>query len=330
RSVLRQDPDVILVGEIRDNETARVAFQAAQTGHLVLSTLHTNDSAATVTRLVDLGIEPYVISSSVNLIMAQRLARRVCQSCGASTDLGDDVAQNLRVSATHPGYRRGAGCPACRQSGYAGRVGIYEIVPISGTIARMIESGAAESAIRQQARVEGFSTLTQDAMQKLNGGMTSGEEILRVVQIASNEVQCEGCQRTFAEGQAKCPHCGAGAATTAPAAAGAAPAARSFKALVVDDNADIRTIVQAVLQSANLGLTVVTAQDGIEGIEPATTEHPDIVILDVSMPDMDGFEVCRRLRADPRTTSIPVLILTANGGEAHVTTGFGVGADDYV
>jgi type IV pilus assembly protein PilB len=327
RSVLRQDPDVILVGEIRDNETARVAFQAAQTGHLVLSTLHTNDSAATVTRLIDLGIEPYVISSSVNLIMAQRLARRVCQSCGVSTDLSDDVAQNLRVQATHPGYRRGAGCPACRQSGYAGRVGIYEIVPISGTIARMIESGAAESTVRQQARVEGFSTLTQDAMQKLNGGMTSGEEILRVVQIASNEVQCEACQRTFAEGQAKCPHCGA--AVTTPAAAGAAPV-RSFKALVVDDNADIRTIVQAVLQSANLGLTVVTAQDGIEGIELATTEQPDIVILDVSMPDMDGFEVCRRLRADPRTASTPVLILTANGGEAHVTAGFGVGADDYV
>ena len=118
RSVLRQDPDVILVGEIRDNETARVAFQAAQTGHLVLSTLHTNDAAATVTRLIDLGIEPYVISSSVNLIMAQRLARRVCQSCGLPTDLGDDVVQALRIQAKHPGTGA-ARAVGGRQSGYA-------------------------------------------------------------------------------------------------------------------------------------------------------------------------------------------------------------------
>ena len=306
RSVLRQDPDVILVGEIRDEETARVAFQAAQTGHLVLSTLHTNDAAATITRLVDLGIEPYVIASSVNLIMAQRLARRVCQSCGVSTDLSADVVQALRVPAQHPGYRRGAGCPACRQSGYAGRVGIYEIVPISGTVARMVESGAAESAVRQQARTEGFSTLAHDAMQKLEAGMTSGEEILRVVQIASDQG----------------PVAAAGAAPSSPT--------RSFKALVVDDNADLRSIVSAVLQSAGLGLTVVTAQDGVEAMELVATEHPDIVILDVSMPNIDGFEVCQRLRADPRTAALPILMLTAQGGEAHVTTGLGVGADDYV
>ncbi len=334
RSVLRQDPDVILVGEIRDHETAKVAFQAAQTGHLVLSTLHTNDSAATVSRLVDLGIEPYLIANSVNLIMAQRLARRVCQSCGVPADLDGDVVQALRVSAKHPAYRRGEGCPACRQSGYAGRVGLYEIVPINGTIARMIESGTSESAVRSQARAEGYSTLTQDAVQKLTTGMTTGEEILRVVQIATEEARCEACQKTYAAGNTSCPHCGASPGT--PVAAGApTPAAtatptRSFRALVVDDNADIRNIVRAVLQSANLGLTVVTAQDGIEAVELAARDRPDIVILDVSMPDMDGFEVCRRLRADMKTAFVPVLMLTANGGEAHVTAGFGAGADDYV
>jgi type IV pilus assembly protein PilB len=334
RSVLRQDPDVILVGEIRDTETARVAFQAAQTGHLVLSTLHTNDSASTVSRLVDLGIEPYLIASSVNLIMAQRLARRVCQSCGVAAELGDDAVQALRVPAKHPAYRRGAGCPACRQSGYAGRVGIYEIVPISGTIARMIENAATESTVRSQARTEGFSTLTQDAIQKLTTGMTTGEEIMRVVQIASEEGRCEACQKTYAVGQATCHHCGAStvSATTSPSSTTAAATAptRSFRALVVDDNADIRNIVRAVLQAANLGLSVMTAQDGIEAIELAARDRPDIVILDVSMPDMDGFEVCRRLRADVKTAFVPVLMLTANGGEAHVTEGFGAGADDYV
>ena len=333
RSVLRQDPDVILVGEIRDNETAKVAFQAAQTGHLVLSTLHTNDSAATVSRLVDLGIEPYLIASSVNLIMAQRLARRVCQSCGVAAELGDEVVQALRVPAKHPGYRRGEGCPACRQSGYAGRVGIYEIVPISGPIARMIESGASESTVRSQARAEGFSTLTQDSMQKLHTGMTTGEEILRVVQIATEEVRCEACQKSYSTGQTSCPHCGASTVSAPASTTSSAPSAsptRSFKALVVDDNADIRNIVRAVLQSANLGLTVLTAQDGIEAMELAARDRPDIVILDVSMPDMDGFEVCRRLRADMKTAFVPVLMLTANGGEAHVTAGFGAGADDYV
>jgi type IV pilus assembly protein PilB len=331
RSVLRQDPDVILVGEIRDTETAKVAFQAAQTGHLVLSTLHTNDSAATVSRLVDLGIEPYLIASSVNLIMAQRLARRVCQSCGVPAELPDEAAQSLRVPAKHPAYRRGEGCPACRQSGYAGRVGIYEIVPISGTIGRMIESGAAESAVRSQARTEGFSTLAQDAIQKLTTGMTTAEEILRVVQIAADEARCEACQKAYAVGPASCPHCGASTASAAPSpTTAAASPTRSFKALVVDDNADIRNIVRAVLQAANLGLSVLTAQDGIEAVEIAVRDRPDIVILDVSMPDMDGFEVCRRLRADMKTAFVPVLMLTANGGEAHVTAGFGAGADDYV
>jgi type IV pilus assembly protein PilB len=334
RSVLRQDPDVILVGEIRDQETARIAFQAAQTGHLVLSTLHTNDSAATITRLIDLGIEPYVIASSVNLIMAQRLARRVCQSCATVCEQSDDLVQMLHVPASHPGYRRGQGCSACRQSGYASRVGIYEVVPISGTVARLIESGAAESAVRQQARQEGLSTLTQDAVAKLTNGITTGDDILRVIQIATGETVCGSCQRGYSESATKCPFCGAstsaGASQPTTTAQATGTPARSFKALVVDDNADIRNIVRIVIQAANLGLTVITAQDGIEAVELADLERPDIVILDVSMPDMDGFEVCRRLRADPRTAFVPILMLTANGGEAHVTAGFGAGADDYV
>jgi CheY-like chemotaxis protein len=275
--------------------------------------------------------------------MAQRLARRVCQSCGMPAEQGDDVVQALRVPAKHPGYRKGDGCSACRHSGYAGRVGIYEIVPISGSIARLIEGGSPESVIRQQARTEGFSTLTHDATQKLTSGMTTGEDILRVVQIAVAEQRCESCGKTFAEGQASCLHCGTTVASASTSSeptmvSSGAPAApqtnamprRNFKALVVDDNADIRNIVRAVLQSANLGLQVVTAQDGIEAVELASQERPDIVILDISMPDMDGFEVCRRLRADVRTAFVPVLMLTANAGEQHMTAGFGAGADDYV
>jgi CheY-like chemotaxis protein len=278
----------------------------------------------------------------VNLVMAQRLARRVCPACGATADQADETVKALRVPAKHPGYRRGEGCPACRHSGYAGRVGIYEVVPMVGAIGRLIESGAPESSMRQQARMEGFDTLIQDAMNKLNAGMTTGEELLRVIQVNAEDVRCGACGKGFSEGQLVCPYCGA--STSAPAAAGPAPKAetaaspaamptareRSYKALVVDDNADIRTIVAAVLQAANLGLKVVTAQDGFEALDLAGTERPDIVILDISMPDMDGFEVCRQLRADPKTAATPVLMLTANDGETHVTQGFGVGADDYV
>jgi hypothetical protein len=201
RSVLRQDPDVILVGEIRDQETARIAFQAAQTGHLVLSTLHTNDAAATITRLIDLGVEPYVVSSSVNLILAQRLVRQVCPECSAPYEPGRDAVALLGLERVAGRLRRGVGCPACRQ-GYAGRLGVYEVVPISPTLGRLIESGAGESALRQAARSEGFGGLQDDAVAKLLAGATTAEEVLRVVQVTAEAASEERCAPAAAEAPA--------------------------------------------------------------------------------------------------------------------------------
>src|SRR6185369_8084601 len=136
RSVLRQDPDVILVGEIRDAETANIAFQAAQTGHLVLSTLHTNDAAATLTRLIDLSVEPYVVASSLHLVIAQRLVRRVCSKCAQPETPDEALLQQfpaLRAAAAAGPTRRGRGCTACRQTGFEGRVGVYETLALTPT-----------------------------------------------------------------------------------------------------------------------------------------------------------------------------------------------------
>lgn len=147
-SSLRQDPDVILVGEIRDQETARIALQAAQTGHLVLSTLHTDDAPSAITRLQDMGIEPYVIGSALIGVIAQRLVRRLCSKCRAAYSPSADILKALNLpdnDASWPVYRA-VGCPECRQVGYRGRTGIYEIMDINGRIARMISQQADENA----------------------------------------------------------------------------------------------------------------------------------------------------------------------------------------
>jgi type IV pilus assembly protein PilB len=360
RSVLRQDPDVILVGEIRDQETAHIACQAAQTGHLVLSTLHTNDWASTVTRLVDLGIEPFALASSLNLIVAQRLVRRVCPSCSATFTPTEDVLAPLRLEPGRGEFRHGMGCQACRQSGYAGRLGVYEVVPITPAIGKLIEAGAGESALRQQARAEGCTMLLEDALQKLTTGVTTPDEVLRVVQVNVTAPRCPGCQKEIAEEYAACPHCGhvlrarcgtcakplntewvtcpycggkpekMGAAAARAAEAAPAFQKRTFKALVVDDQPDLRHLVRLALERSDLGLTVITAQDGNEALSLVDIERPDVVILDVAMPGMDGFEVCRRLRADIRTTFVPILMLTANDSADYVTQGFSAGSDDYI
>ena len=181
RSIVRQDPDIILVGEIRDRETAEIAIESALTGHLVFSTLHTNDAAGAITRLQDMGIDTYLISSSVLAVMAQRLVRRVCKHCAQEQPLQETEAQLLRIDlAEHPTLMRGIGCDRCGQTGYRGRVGIYELMLISDDIRHTISEGGDANAIRAQALKEGMRTLRQDALKKLYQGVTTPEEIVRV------------------------------------------------------------------------------------------------------------------------------------------------------
>jgi type IV pilus assembly protein PilB len=179
RSILRQDPDLILVGEIRDAETAEIAFQAALTGHLVLSTLHTNDAAGALTRMVDMNVEPFLIASSVIGILAQRLVRRVCDRCRTSYTPTPEVLARLGI-ATGTKFAHGAGCPACSKRGFRGRLGIYELLIPSTDTRRMVMDKRSAEEIKARALTEGMKTLRDDAIAKAHAGLTTPEEVLRV------------------------------------------------------------------------------------------------------------------------------------------------------
>ena len=187
RTILRQDPDIIMVGEIRDRETAEIAIQSSLTGHLVFSTLHTNDSASAVTRLLDMGVEPFLISSSVLAMMAQRLVRVLCQRCrepyAATPEALREIGVTEALLAAHGGqiYRQ-RGCEACRNTGYRGRMGIYELLPIDDVIRPLIMQQANAHAIKAAAMERGLQTLMQDGALKVLQGLTTMEELLRVTQ----------------------------------------------------------------------------------------------------------------------------------------------------
>jgi type IV pilus assembly protein PilB len=184
RSLLRQDPDVIMIGEIRDNETARIAVQAALTGHLVLSTLHTNDAASSVTRLVNIGIEAYLIAASLNGVLAQRLVRRICDKCKEPYQIPEHMQKYVERAGVSPDQlMHGKGCDHCRGSGYVGRVGIYEFLVIDDMFRDMINKDPSVSNMRRVFRDSGRNTLFDDGIIKVQQGLTTLEEVLRVTEI---------------------------------------------------------------------------------------------------------------------------------------------------
>lgn len=184
RSLLRQDPDVIMIGEIRDNETARIAVQAALTGHLVLSTLHTNDAASSVTRLVNIGIDPYLIAASLNAAVAQRLVRKICSKCRQSYHVPDNMRKHLeRAGVDINSLIHGAGCDACRGSGYAGRVGIFEMLVVDDKFREIINHDSSVANMRRAFRESGRDTLFDDGIKKIAQGITTIDEVLRVTEV---------------------------------------------------------------------------------------------------------------------------------------------------
>jgi type IV pilus assembly protein PilB len=187
RAILRQDPDIVMVGEIRDRETAEIAIQAAMTGHLVLSTLHTNDAASAFTRLIDMGIEPFLISSSVIGVMAQRLARHICPKCKEGYPAPPDAARRLSEEfavVSEVTLYRGAGCDNCRRTGYKGRIGVYELLTVTDRVRELVVARASSNVIKDAARQEGFRTMRRDGAQKVLEGQSTIEEMLRVVYVA--------------------------------------------------------------------------------------------------------------------------------------------------
>lgn len=188
RSFLRQDPDVMMVGEIRDLETAEIAIRAALTGHLVFSTVHTNDSASTITRMIDQGVEPYLVSSSLVLVIAQRLVRTFCKHCRTQQPASEEDKAKLRKVGLDPSEMNnmvhyGPGCDECFQSGYAGRTAIYEFMPIDETTRTEVMEGATATQIKRSAVSRGMITLREDGRTKIREGLTSADEVLRVTQM---------------------------------------------------------------------------------------------------------------------------------------------------
>jgi type IV pilus assembly protein PilB len=183
RSFLRQDPDVILVGETRDLETAQIAIRAALTGHLVFTTLHTNDCPSTIARLIDMGVPNFLVASSLQLILAQRLGRKVCKQCREPYDSNEDMLVPYGHVATGVGktqFFKGKGCPACNHTGMKGRVAIYEVMPISEELRDLILKNGSTAELRSMAQAQGMKTLRQSGLLKVLDGTTTLDEVLRV------------------------------------------------------------------------------------------------------------------------------------------------------
>jgi len=187
RAFLRQDPNIIMVGEIRDLETGGIAIKAALTGHLVMSTLHTNDTASTVTRLIDMGLEPFNVASALNLVSAQRLARRICPSCVVETSYLEEFLSSAKIPldwAANQTFLKGEGCDACGGSGYKGRCGFYEVMIMSTALRKAIMQEASTDEIRDLARAEGMLTLREDGLKKVERGMTTLDEVVKETTVA--------------------------------------------------------------------------------------------------------------------------------------------------
>jgi general secretion pathway protein E len=187
RSVLRQDPNVILIGEIRDLETAEIAIQASLTGHLVFSTLHTNDAASAITRLVDMGVEPFLVASSLVAVLAQRLVRVLCKDCREAYDLSPEELNELGLREPErrvPGFKP-SGCSACNYTGYHGRLGIFELMLVDDAIRGMVSENIDAKSIKQTAQREGMQSLRSDGARKVLQGTTSVAEIIRATEEES-------------------------------------------------------------------------------------------------------------------------------------------------
>ena len=316
RSVLRQDPDIIMLGEIRDHETADIALQAAMTGHLVLSTLHTNDTISTISRLVDMGVDRFKISPGLLAITAQRLVRRICPKCKEKVpDAGADpaVLQALAAHGFDKVYYRGVGCKDCEGSGYAGRTSIVELLQVDAKIKELINAGAvAEEIARAGVDSGALRTMTHDALWHLATGQTDLREIEPYLKLPKEQ-------------EAAAP-----AAALQPAAPAAAPApAGKPRVMVVDDDAVMRMLLKKFLESA--GYEPLEAADGEEALTKiAMGPAPDLLISDINMPRMNGFDLVKGVRGALGLLDLPVIMLTTEGSDKSQELAFQVGADDYV
>ncbi len=333
RSILRQDPNVVLVGEIRDKETAQIAVQASLTGHLVLSTLHTNDAANAVTRLVDIGVESYKIAASLRGVVAQRLMRKLCLTCKEVWMEAPPERLRRWIPKGTPLYRA-AGCPDCAMTGYRGRFSILEILTMTPELERLIAAGEAADRIAEAAQRGGMKSLWESGLAHVTRGESTLDELTRVVDIPA---EAEAPQRPAAAKTV-----GVSLEPAAPVSTifdlleeSAPPARRSgahgqpaSKVLLVDDEDSLRKVMRDLLERD--GYIVTEARDGVQALDQVDRVGPDIIVLDLNLPGLDGYGVLSHLRSRPATANIPVIVLTAKGDEDNEVRVFELGADDFL
>ncbi len=342
RSILRQDPDVVLIGEIRDIETAQIAVQASLTGHLVLSTLHTNDAPNTVTRLVDMGMEAFKIGAALRGVIAQRLMRRLCPHCRIPQD------QNALPPRIRPYIPSGvqlwdsAGCSYCTQTGYRGRFSVMELLVITPEIERLVGAGATADRITVAAREAGMLTLFESGMRHVLDGHSSIEELLRVADIPVTPSQV-GSGATAVRGGTTGSSGGGVTALPPPPpeqlledlelVGDTPPEGTSVEGpkatiLLVEDEDTLRRVMKDLLEQE--GYRICEARDGAEALEQVDRFAPDVVLLDLNLPNVDGYTVLAQLRSRPATMHLPVLVLSARSDEDNEVRVLRLGATDFL
>ena len=355
RSVLRQDPDIVLVGEVRDQETAELALQASLTGHLVLTTLHTNDAVSAITRLVDMGVEPFLVASSLTLVVAQRLVRRPCAACitdymPSPRTLSLLGLTEAEIDGATP--KRGKGCGECGGTGYRGRTGVFETLPVTAEMRHVLLTTPTEAAIGAAARAHGMATLRTSALAAAHRGETTYEEVLRATHVddvsgprcptcarvladdmvccpwdgtAVGQNRCTGCDRPIDPQWQVCPWCRTAAATppsVAPEAVDRLP-----RLLVIDDDPSVCSFVTSALTGAAEVVTAGTAEAALAAVGE---QEFDGALIDNVLPDLMGIELIRLLRADPRTLTLPIVLFTGTENPDVERDARRAGADDYL
>jgi len=324
RSILRQDPDIVMVGEIRDEETAKIALHAAQTGHLVLSTLHTNDAPSTITRLIEMGLKSTMLASSLNLIVAQRLARRLCPECKKKAHPDAEFCERYGVPADLDFYEP-VGCKACMNIGYKGRLGIHEVLYVNDRMRNLISRESSDHDLMQAAREDGMFCLFEDGINKALSGITSIEEVVRNSTspegfLLDQRINENGSLMSLCESMRKNDK----AHNQANLYTG------KQTVLVIDDSKSIRSLVKFVLQSE--GYDVLDAEDGQQGWDTLQRLNNSIslVLTDFEMPNMSGPELVTKIRENSAYDHIPVIMLTSRKDEEDEVFGLESGADDYI
>jgi type IV pilus assembly protein PilB len=296
RSLMRQDPNVIMVGEIRDEEVAGIVGQAAYTGHLVLTSMHTGDAATAITRLANLGLEPYKIAESLSAVLAQRLLRSLCPSCRRVHEPEDAVRRGVEHRIPSAPFSAGSGCQHCNHTGYLGRVPVAELLTPSDGLREAIGRGATAQEIRAAMRAAGFPTMRDRALALVATGVTSIEEVNRVLTDDAGSVHAASRERK--------------------------------RVLVTDDEPITRMLVKLLLEREHFD--VLEATNGRDAVDLATRERPDLLLIDLNMPEMDGYQAINLLRKNLALATLPIIVLTAEDGPGVEKRVLELGADDYI